>query len=179
MTIDALGQDTFKQDNYSIVEGDVGLARYEPALLRPSLTGRVLSYSNCQRYTHSISKWFFRNLALSGLFIAQGNDLSSVTKTKITLIGFWCLQETHCSCQQIWAGGNSFCGVELNFVTHCLVKGIWCYKKRSSYSYGQESKSAERYVRQGNVLPMATRIKISEIVFNERPVSIFWNNMYP
>ena len=47
------------------------------------------------------------------------------------------------------------------------------------YAYGQESKSAERYVRQGNVLPMATRIKISEIVFNERPVSIFWNNMYP
>ena len=40
-------------------------------------------------------------------------------------------------------------------------------------AYGQESKSAERYVRQGNVLPMATRIKISEIVFNERPVSIF------
>ena len=39
--------------------------------------------------------------------------------------------------------------------------------------YGQESKSAERYVRQGNVLPMATRIKISETVFNERPVSIF------
>ena len=39
--------------------------------------------------------------------------------------------------------------------------------------YGQESKSAERYVRQGNVLPMATRTKISEIVVNERPVSIF------
>ena len=39
--------------------------------------------------------------------------------------------------------------------------------------YGQESKSAERYVRQGNVLPMATRIKISEMVFNECPVSIF------
>ena len=45
--------------------------------------------------------------------------------------------------------------------------------------YGQESKSAERYVRQGNVLPMATRTKISEVVFNERPVSIFLNNMYP
>ena len=44
---------------------------------------------------------------------------------------------------------------------------------------GQESKSAERYVRQGNVLPMATRTKISEVVFNERPVSIFLNNMYP
>ena len=41
------------------------------------------------------------------------------------------------------------------------------------FVYGQESKSAERYVRQGNVLPMVTRIKISEIVFNERPVSIF------
>ena len=38
---------------------------------------------------------------------------------------------------------------------------------------GQESKSAERYVRQGNVLLMATRTKISEKVFNERPVSIF------
>ena len=46
-------------------------------------------------------------------------------------------------------------------------------------AYGQESKSAERYVRQGNVLPMATRTKISEVVFNERPVSIFLNNMYP
>ena len=44
---------------------------------------------------------------------------------------------------------------------------------------GQESKNAERYVRQGNVLPMATRTKISEVVFNERPVSIFLNNMYP
>ena len=39
--------------------------------------------------------------------------------------------------------------------------------------YGQESKSAQCYVRQGNVLPIATRTKISEIVFNERPVSIF------
>ena len=43
----------------------------------------------------------------------------------------------------------------------------------SVVTHGQEAKSAERYVRQGNVLPMATRIKISEIVFNERPVSIF------
>ena len=38
---------------------------------------------------------------------------------------------------------------------------------------GQESKSAERYVRQGNVLPMATRIKISKMFYNERPISIF------
>ena len=36
--------------------GDVGLARYELALLPPCPTIRVLSYSNCQRSTHSISK---------------------------------------------------------------------------------------------------------------------------
>ena len=33
--------------------GDVGSARYEPALLPPSPTIRVLSNSNCQRSTHS------------------------------------------------------------------------------------------------------------------------------
>ena len=47
--------------------GDVGLARYEPALLPPCPTIRVLSYSNCQRSTLSISKWSFRNSALQGL----------------------------------------------------------------------------------------------------------------
>ena len=36
--------------------GDVGLARYELALLSPCLTIRVLSYSNCQRSTNSISE---------------------------------------------------------------------------------------------------------------------------
>ena len=44
--------------------GDVGSSRYEPALLPPCPTIRVLSYSNCQSSTHSISKWIFRNLAL-------------------------------------------------------------------------------------------------------------------
>ena len=43
--------------------GDVGLARYEPALLPPWPTFRALSYSNCQGSTHSISKWIFRNLS--------------------------------------------------------------------------------------------------------------------
>ena len=33
--------------------GDVGAARYEPALLPPCPTIRVLCYSNCQRSTHS------------------------------------------------------------------------------------------------------------------------------
>ena len=53
---------------------------------------------------------------------------------------------------------------------------LYLHGENSNVSHlrdGQESKSAERYVRQGNELPMATRIKISEIVFNERPVSIF------
>ena len=36
--------------------GDVGSARYDPALLPPCLTIRVSSYSNCQRCIHSISK---------------------------------------------------------------------------------------------------------------------------
>ena len=36
--------------------GDVGSARYESALLPPYPTIRVLSYSNCQRSIHSISK---------------------------------------------------------------------------------------------------------------------------
>ena len=44
--------------------GDVGSARYEPALLPPCQTIRILSYSNCQRSTHSISQWIFTNLAL-------------------------------------------------------------------------------------------------------------------
>ena len=47
--------------------GDVGSVRYEPALLPPCPTIRVLNYSNCQRSTHSISKWIFRNSALYGL----------------------------------------------------------------------------------------------------------------
>ena len=38
------------------IEWYVGSARYEPALLPPCPTIRVLSYSNCQRSTHSISK---------------------------------------------------------------------------------------------------------------------------
>ena len=41
---------TLKQDNDSTVRGDgeVGSARYEPALLPPCPSIRVLSYSNCQ-----------------------------------------------------------------------------------------------------------------------------------
>ena len=38
--------------------GEVGSARYEPALLPPCLSIRALSYSNCQRSTHSnIRAW--------------------------------------------------------------------------------------------------------------------------
>ena len=36
--------------------GEVGLARYEPALLPPCPSIRVLSCSNCQRSTHSSSR---------------------------------------------------------------------------------------------------------------------------
>ena len=38
--------------------GDVGSARYEPALLPPCPTIRVLSYSNCKRFIHSFLSEF-------------------------------------------------------------------------------------------------------------------------
>ena len=41
--------------------GEVGSARYEPALLPPCPSIRVLSYSNCQRSTHSSRRaWQFK-----------------------------------------------------------------------------------------------------------------------
>ena len=41
--------------------GEVGSARYEPALLPPCPSIRALSYSNCQRSTHSnIRAWQFK-----------------------------------------------------------------------------------------------------------------------
>ena len=73
-------------------------------------------------------------------------------------------------------------GIDPDFFVHCFISQLLLkldFWNLTCLVDGQESKSAERYVRQGNVLPMATRTKISEIVFNERPVSIFWNNMYP
>ena len=44
--------------------GDVGSARYAPAPLSPCLTIRVLSYSNCPRSIHSISKWTFKKFTM-------------------------------------------------------------------------------------------------------------------
>ena len=41
--------------------GEVGSARYEPALLPPCPSIRALSYSNCERSTHSnIRAWQFK-----------------------------------------------------------------------------------------------------------------------
>ena len=45
--------------------GDEGSAKYEPELLPPCPTIRDLSYSNCQRSTHSISKSIARNLLMT------------------------------------------------------------------------------------------------------------------
>ena len=65
MTIDALGT-LLNRVIAAYWEGleDVALARYKLALLPPCPTIRVSSYSNCERSTHSFSKWIFRNLAL-------------------------------------------------------------------------------------------------------------------
>ena len=58
--------------------GDVGLARYEPALLPPCLIIRGLSYCNCQRSPHFISKWIFRNSALWELSSSKQRSLFRV-----------------------------------------------------------------------------------------------------
>ena len=67
-TLKALSLQLMHWDRILMVQwegmGDVGSARYEPALLRPFPTIRVSSYNNSQRSTHSISEWTFRNLAL-------------------------------------------------------------------------------------------------------------------
>ena len=64
---------TFKQDNCSTVGEDGGCRVGEVragniGVLPPFSTIRVLSYSNCQRSTHSITKWIFRNLVLFCMF---------------------------------------------------------------------------------------------------------------
>ena len=53
--------------------GDVGLARYEPALLPPCQTIEVLSYSNCQRSTHSMSKLWFSAVQTIDLWCVINN----------------------------------------------------------------------------------------------------------
>ena len=65
---------------------DVGSARYEPALLPPCSTIRVLSCSNCQRSTYSISKWIFRNLPLR---VNQVIFMFGLDKFKIHLDWSW------------------------------------------------------------------------------------------
>ena len=60
VTTDALRHFQTGQSQHSGM-GDVGAARYEPALLPPYPTIRVLSYSNCQRSIHSSSRaWQFK-----------------------------------------------------------------------------------------------------------------------
>ena len=56
-TIDALGHfETAYLQAQCEGMGEVGSARYEPALLPPCPSIRVLSYSNCQRSSRSMSK---------------------------------------------------------------------------------------------------------------------------
>ena len=57
--------------------GDVGSVRYEPALLPPFPT-----ISNCQRSTHSISKWIFRKVALSELMVFNRTYISFVNTNR-------------------------------------------------------------------------------------------------
>ena len=56
MTIDVLG--SFKQNNYSTVEDDGGcrVGKVRAGTTSPMPDHKGLSYSNCQRSTHAISK---------------------------------------------------------------------------------------------------------------------------
>ena len=64
--------------------GHVGSVSYK--LLPPCPTIRVLSYRNCQRSNHSISKWIFRNLALQGLNVKiwSTSDVAAAIFLKIS-----------------------------------------------------------------------------------------------
>ena len=71
---------------------DVGVARYEPAILPPSPTIRVLSYSNCQRSTYSNSRaWQLKCFKEMGegctklLLLAMPDPLSYSVMNKICL----------------------------------------------------------------------------------------------
>ena len=75
--------DTFKQD---IITAQwermmyVGLARNEPALLSTCSTIRVLSYSNCQRSTHSISRYIYvaLNVDNCGMYTFNGSSVECI-----------------------------------------------------------------------------------------------------
>ena len=71
-TIDALG--TFKQDKYTTVGGNGGcrVGEVRADTTPPCPTIRVLSYSNCQRSTHSIANWVFQKFSTSGVKITTG-----------------------------------------------------------------------------------------------------------
>ena len=58
-TIDALGRTLWKRIITAQCEGmgEVGSARYEPALLPPCPSIRLLSYNNCQRPSHNFQKF--------------------------------------------------------------------------------------------------------------------------
>ena len=81
--------------------GDVGLARYEPALLSPCPTIRVLSYINSQRSTHSISEWIFRNLALEGLLITKSCiNVTELSGILLKSLVDECQLELHSCCSE-------------------------------------------------------------------------------
>ena len=75
--------------------GDVGAARYEPALLPPCPTISALSYSKCQRSIHSISEiQHFKSLFLFDnryLYLSNVYPVVKIHKdiTKDNFIHLW------------------------------------------------------------------------------------------
>ena len=64
--------------------GDVGLARYEPALLPPCPTIRVLSYSNCQRSELTIGNEDIVSMSPSqASMITDNTSLTSMDSAKV------------------------------------------------------------------------------------------------
>ena len=105
--------------------GYVGSARYKPALLPACPIIRVLSYSNCQRSIHSISKRIFRKLALlrvnqSTLVAFQCNQNHSLLcSNQVLHYQLACLSQFT---QDFKAHRFCFCA-QVNFVLHVSK---WC-----------------------------------------------------
>ena len=74
--------------------GDVGSARYEPALLPPCPTVRVLCYSNCQRSTHLHQQ--FKGLNATRIFTKHLRGMK--VHSELRFVSVYCHSYVHHAC---------------------------------------------------------------------------------
>ena len=118
--------------------GDVGSARYEPALLPPCPTIRVLCYSNGQRSTHSHQQFKGTGIVLvyQKKSWAPGGTEVAFSRQKVcaTRVNFSCfywsiwyelLSSCHTLCVQSRLDSSSSCEIENRF--RCMSDAGSCY----------------------------------------------------